>query len=99
MNDTPTAVISGASRGALRSGLYATRSIAALIQREHGIMIDERQEHPADDRRALESVSRPSTVMMQRARDEPGQREDVAVGEVDQLEDAVDERVAERDDP
>ena len=33
-----------------------------------------------------------------RARDEPGQREDVAVGEVDELEDPVDERVAERDE-
>ena len=32
------------------------------------------------------------------ARDEAGEREDVAVREVDQLQDAVDERVAERDD-
>ena len=33
-------------------------------------------------------------------RDEhPAEHEDVAVGEVDQLEDAVDERVAERDEP
>ena len=30
MNDMPTAVISGASRGACRSGLYAMRSIEAL---------------------------------------------------------------------
>ena len=34
-----------------------------------------------------------------RAGDEPGEREDVAVREVDQLEDPVDERVAERDEP
>ena len=33
------------------------------------------------------------------AGDEPGQGEDVAVGEVDQLQDAVDEGVAERDEP
>ena len=33
-----------------------------------------------------------------RARDEAREREDVAVGEVDQLQDAVDERVAERDE-
>ncbi len=30
-NDIPMAVISGARRGALRSGRYATRSIATLI--------------------------------------------------------------------
>ena len=33
-----------------------------------------------------------------RARDEAREREDVAVREVDQLQDAVDERVAERDE-
>jgi hypothetical protein len=34
----------------------------------------------------------------QAAREEARQREDVAVGEVDQLQDPVDERVAERDE-
>ena len=33
-----------------------------------------------------------------RARHEPGEREDVAVREVDQLQDSVDERVAEGDE-
>ena len=36
-------------------------------------------------------------VRDQAAREEPRQREHVAVGEVDQLQDPVDERVAERD--
>ena len=33
-----------------------------------------------------------------RARDKAAEREDISVGEVDQLENAVDERVAERDE-
>ncbi len=37
MIDTPIAVISGASRGALRSGRYAMRSIATLTKMQTGI--------------------------------------------------------------
>ncbi len=38
MKDTPTAVISGASRGALRSGLYAMRSINAFATAKTGMV-------------------------------------------------------------
>ncbi len=37
MIDTPIAVISGARRGALRSGRYATRSIVTLTRMQTGI--------------------------------------------------------------
>src|ERR671935_260096 len=37
MNDIPIAVISGASRGALRKGRYATRSIVALRRPQNAI--------------------------------------------------------------
>ena len=37
MNDMPMAVISGASRGALRSGLYAMRSTVTLIRPQPSI--------------------------------------------------------------
>ena len=37
--------------------------------------------------------------MISVADEQPAEREDVAVGEVDQLQDPVDERVAERDEP
>ncbi len=53
---------------------------------------------PPATARPLESAVSPSTEKMSGARDEAGQREHVAVREVDQLQDAVDERVAERDD-
>ncbi len=98
MNDIPIAVISGTSRGALRSGLYATRSIEALRRAQPAIAIT------SATRIAGISVPRPDVsvrlniVERDRRRDHPADHEHVAVGEVDQLEDAVDERVAERDE-
>ena len=63
MNDIPTAVISGVSRGALRSGRYATRSIAALNEREQRDGDRERQDDPADDHEVARAARPdPSTV-------------------------------------
>ena len=93
-------MISGASRGAPRSGRYAIRSIVALSS-------------PAEGHRRRASVTstsgshvpaplaavrgrRPSTANV--AAIIAAEHEHVAVREVDQLEDAVDERVAERDE-
>ncbi len=61
MNDTPTAVISGARRGALRSGLYAIRSIDALIMANIGIVTASVSSSPPTITTRLASVSRPST--------------------------------------
>ena len=46
----------------------------------------------------LVSLSSPSTETIIVLATRPGEREDVAVREVDQLQDPVDERVAERDE-
>ena len=62
MNDIPTAVISGVSRGALRSGRYATRSMAALNSANTGIVIASVRMIPPMTTRLLELASRPSTV-------------------------------------
>ena len=59
----------------------------------------ERREQPDDDQEDARLVVQPEDRHDHRARDEPGEREDVAVGEVDELEDPVDERVPERDEP
>ena len=61
-------------------------------------MIRERDDEPADDDEVARVARQPEDARRSRARDEPREREHVAVGEVDQLQDAVDERVAERDD-
>ena len=53
---------------------------------------------PATTASAASSPLRVEEAGHDRARHEPREREEVAVGEVDELEDAVDERVAERDD-
>ena len=67
-------------------------------EREHDHHRDEGEQHPADDpghaRVRIEAEHRHD----HRARHEPGEREDIAVREVDQLQDPVDERVAERDE-
>ena len=94
----PTAVISGASRGAWRSGRYATRSIVALTTANSGIVIASVTTIPPTTARLLELAVEAEHREDHRARDEPREREHVAVGEVDQLQDPVDERVAERDD-
>ena len=98
MNDIPIAVINGASRGAPRSGRYATRSTVALIRPHATIATSSEQ--------TIARTSGPARlVRMQvedrqdhRRGDHPAEHEHVAVREVDQLEDPVDERVAERDE-
>ena len=98
MKLTPIAVISGASRGAPRSGRYATNSIVALSDaaREHREQ-DQRREDDRDRRGAL-AVMEAEEVRPEGDREHAAEHEHVAVREVDQLEDAVDERVAQRDE-
>ena len=91
MNDMPIAVMSGARRGACRSGLYATRSIVALKIANTTITTTNVRSSPPMMTGTLESVSRPRTLTMTVLAEEAREREDVAVGEVDQLQDAVDE--------
>ena len=50
MNDIPIAVISGASRGAPRSGRYAIRSIVALISPQAAIATTSEQTIASDER-------------------------------------------------
>ena len=98
MNDTPMAVMSGTSRGARRRGLYATRSIVALSRAQPIIATT------SATRIDGMSVPRPEVSWRLNMRESYGRgdhaadHEHVAVGEVDQLEDAVDERVPERDE-
>ena len=58
----------------------------------------ERREEPSDDDERGRLLVEMEDAHDPGAREEPAQREDVAVGEVDQLQDAVDERVAESDE-
>ena len=67
-------------------------------EREAGHDHDEREREAADDREHARAHVEAEDADDHRARDEAGEREDVAVREVDQLQDAVDERVAERDE-
>ena len=97
MKLTPIAVISGASRGAPRSGRYATNSIVALSEPHASIDRIERREHDRHGREAL-PVMEAEDVRPEGDREHAAEHEHVAVGEVDQLEDAVDERVAQRDE-
>ncbi len=64
MNDMPIAVISGARRGAWRSGLYATRSIVALKTEKTTITTTNVRRSPPTMTGTLESVSSPSTDTM-----------------------------------
>ena len=95
MNETPIADTSGASFGALRSG-----SIDEAIHRE----IErgrERSTRDHDSNHSQDDAERPRALQTQepdqRQRQERRQHEQIAVGEVDQLQDAVDHGVAERD--
>ena len=94
MKEKPTAVISGASLGALRSGRYPDPLDHRVQQagREHG---DRQRDHQADDQQARAGVLRQTDRSEEARRDERADHEDLAVGEVDQLDDAVDERVAD----
>ncbi len=101
----PMAVIRTASRGELRKGLYATRSIPTLIKPHADHRDEQGQEHP-DDLEDGPAVVRHGAEEAQ-ARERAGEHGDayegadhevVAVGEVDELDDAVDQRVAEGDE-
>ena len=61
MNDIPTAVISGVSRGAFRSGRYAIRSIVAFTRANSGMVIASVTMIPPITARLLESPVSPST--------------------------------------
>ena len=61
MNETPTAVINGARRGALRSGLYAIRSMLPLITPNIGIVINKVTASPTMMKMTLDPSSSPST--------------------------------------
>jgi hypothetical protein len=50
MNDMPTAVINGASLGALRNGRYATRSIITLSTPEAAIATNRVRNRPKNSR-------------------------------------------------
>ena len=91
----PMAVISGASRGALRSGLYAIRSTVTLMRPQPSMATasETRIAGEQPDRRCL---GEPELVDKDGSHHRP-EHEHVAVREVDQLQDAVDERVSERD--
>src|SRR6266487_1882487 len=87
MNETPIAVISGARRGALRRGLYAILSMAALSSAQPTV--------------AAASETSSAAIRLPKAGFSPSAKTwatKVAVIEVDQLEDAVDERIAERNE-
>ena len=64
MNDTPTAVISGASLGAFRSGLYAMRSIVALTTAKSGIVTASVPSRPRMIMSTAVFSSRPKTEMI-----------------------------------
>jgi hypothetical protein len=83
MNEKPTAVISGASLGALRNA------------REHR---DDQRHHQAPDQPQRPGRERQADRPVQPRGDERADHENVAVGEVDQLDDPVDERVADGDE-
>ncbi len=98
MNEAPIAVISGASLGAWRSRRYATNSTVTLISpQDHEGEHEEPEDRPDEDTHAVRSVEMEHLLDERRA-DHPSEHEDVAVGEVDQLEDPVHERVAESDE-
>src|SRR3954453_7889 len=99
----PIAVISGASLGAVRSGRYATRSIIVLSVPLHSIaMANPRMMPPtvgiSPAAGATPGGGGPAERAPDRDRQDGADHEALAVGEVDQLDDAVDERVAERDE-
>ena len=96
MKEKPIAVISGASFGALRSGLYATRSIMTFSTPQTTIATISEKKSPMTIPNGPVVRVRP-TVPQMPERDERPDHEDLAVGEVDELDDPVDERVAERD--
>ena len=94
-NETPSAVISGAIRGALRSGRYANRSIddAEHAGADHRGDEHERQQQVDREHRARRAAADDEHAVA----DERADHVDLAVREVQQLEDPVDHRVAERD--
>ncbi len=94
--ETPSALMSGAIRGAFRSGRYAKRSIATPST-----------PHPTIAPRIISRMSNQTATLGSCAPPEPGDdppaderthHEHVAVREVEQLQDPVDHREPERDE-
>ena len=97
-NDMPTAVISGASRRRVAQRPVGDPLDRGVEERKPDHDHDERDREATDDREHARVDVEAEDADDDRARDEAGEREDVAVREVDQLQDAVDERVPERDE-
>ena len=91
----PMAVIRGASRGAFRNGLYAMRSTVTLIRPQPSMATARETRIAGSTEPTDERLGQPELSDEHRGHHR-AEHEDVAVREVDQLEDAVDERVAER---
>ena len=94
-NETPSALISGAMRGALRNGRYAKRSITTPSTAQPAIAASVTSTSSAQI--GTIGFDRAAEQLQRAEADERADHEDVAVREVQQLQDAVDERVAERD--
>ena len=95
----PIAWISGARRGAPRNGRYATNHSTRRGDRTHHRNDEARRASARDSAPGETPADIPNSRRDEhRGGDHPAEHEDVAVREVDQLEDAVDERVAERDE-
>ena len=94
-NETPSALISGAIRGALRRGRYANRSIPTptIGQTIMAATTMSTSTSQIGDAR----VGCSSEEVEDSQADERADHEDVTVREVEQLEDPVDHRVPEGD--
>ena len=94
-SDAPIAVISGTSRGALRSGRYAIRSSSTAVATRDDDRDDE------EDRRAPGPVAVQEPALRvcvgEEVRAERAGHEHLAVREVDHPQDPVHEAVAQRD--
>ena len=97
MNENPTAVISGANLGAPRSGRYATRSISRLSDPQTNIETISVSSSPAISPSGPGGEASSPSEAPQSDPSERADHENVAVGEVDQLDDPVHERVPDRD--
>ena len=92
-SETPMAVISDVRRGACAAGGSAKRSIRKPSARRPAMEHERHRQGAAPAPAAVSRVHSERGVVA----DERAEHEDVAVREVDQLQDAVDHRVAERD--
>ena len=95
MNDTPMAETSGASLGAPRSGLYTSLSTSQFRPPAKATQMT-MMAGMATTSIAPDAASSPRIPTRVRARN-GAEHEQIAVGEVDELEDPVDHGVAQRD--